>query len=142
MGKFDCRGILRAMSDYIDGGLGNGVCREIEEHLKTCRRCRFHVDAINYTIRLFDEWRGEDMPGDAEIRLRDRLRAETGCYSAPPKGKSPAKAAPRRAVRKKASGARRRSEPGASHKRVSRTARKKAGRKAMRRKRPTLRKTS
>ena len=84
MGKFDCRGILRTMSDYIDGELGKSVCADIEMHLTTCRKCRFHMDAVKYTINLFDEWRADDVPADALIRLREKLREETGCFVAPP----------------------------------------------------------
>ena len=96
MGKFDCRGILRTMSDFINGDLGKSVCADIEMHLTTCRKCRFHVDAVKYTINLFDEWRADDVPADALIRLRDKLREETGCFEVPPAGE-----ARKKAVRKK-----------------------------------------
>lgn len=115
MGKFDCRGILRTMSDYINGDLGKSVCADIEMHLTTCRKCRFHVDAVKYTISLFDEWRADDVPADAIIRLRDKLREETGCFAAAPAGESSRKSTVREAagkktarktpVRKKAAGA-------------------------------------
>jgi hypothetical protein len=138
------------MSDYIEGGLGNGVCRDIEEHLRTCRRCRFHVDALNYTIRLFDEWRAEGMPGDAEIRLREKLREETGCFSAPPGERSTRTAGRGKAVRRKASGAGRRKVSGAprskvsgaSRRRVSGTSPRKAGGRKGRRKKPISKKTT
>lgn len=150
MGKFDCRGILRAMSDYIDGDVGNGVCRDIEEHLRTCRKCRFHVDAMNYTIRLFDEWRAEGMPGDAEIRLRERLKEETGCFLAPPGAESTGTAGREKSVRRKASGAGRRKVSGASgskasaasRRRVSDTSPRKVGRRKARRKKPVSKKTT
>lgn len=124
MGKFDCKGILRTMSDYLDGDLGKSVCSDIEEHLTTCRKCRFHVDAVKLTIEIYDEWRGEEMPRDAEIRLRDRLRAETDASEDPPARQTRTRGASKRAAareagRTKASGARRKkgaSKPGAARK--------------------------
>lgn len=114
MGKFDCRGILRTMSAYISGELGKRVCADIEAHLTTCRKCRFHVDAVKFTINLYDDWRADDMPDDAVIRLRDRLRDETGCFGCPPEegggkdktaGKRTApKTSRKKAVRKKTAG--------------------------------------
>jgi hypothetical protein len=85
LGKFTCRGILNATSDYIDRAVSKSVCKDIEEHLSTCRRCRLHIDAVELTIKLFDDWRSEEMPMDAEIRLRERLEAEGACplYSRP-----------------------------------------------------------
>jgi hypothetical protein len=90
------------MSDYINGDLGKSVCSDIEVHLTTCRKCRFHVDAVKYTINMFDEWRADDVPADAVIRLRDKLREETGCFGAPPAGRARKKTAGKKAARKKA----------------------------------------
>lgn len=73
MGKYTCSGILESMPDYIDGTLTREVCAEIEDHLKTCDRCRFHVDSVKLTIMLYEGWRPEGIPRDAEIRLRERL---------------------------------------------------------------------
>jgi hypothetical protein len=102
------------MSDYIDGDLGRSVCADIEMHLTTCRKCRFHVDAVKYTTNLFDEWRADDVPVDALIRLREKLREETGCFASPPSEEGRKKAvrkkvaagkAPRKkAVRKRTTG--------------------------------------
>jgi hypothetical protein len=103
LGKFDCKSILRTMSDYINGDLGESVCSDIEMHLTTCRKCRFHVDAVKYTINLFDEWRADDMPADAEIRLRERLREETGCFGAGGEGGPRGRKASGAASRKKTS---------------------------------------
>jgi hypothetical protein len=105
------------MSDFIDGDLGEGVCKDIEQHLTTCRKCRFHVDAVKFTIKMFDEWRADDMPQDAVIRLRDRLREEAGCFQPSPAGKTARKKTAR-----------------------SKTSRKKTARKTSRRKSGTRRK--
>ena len=102
MGKFDCRGILRTMSAYISGELGKRVCADIEAHLTTCRKCRFHVDAVKFTINMYDEWRADDVPADAVIRLREKLREETGCFGASPAAKTGARPARKTAARKEA----------------------------------------
>lgn len=133
MGKLDCRGILRTMSDYISGDLGKSVCQDIETHLTTCRRCRFHVDAVRFTINLYDEWRGEEMPQDAEIRLRDRLQAETDCFIHSPLVPTRKKTDVKKAARKK---------PAAKKTARKKTGAKKAARKKPAAKKPTRKKTA
>ena len=128
MGKFDCKGILRTMSDYINGDLGESICGDIEMHLTTCRKCRFHVDAVKYTISLFDEWRADDMPADAMIRLRDRLRDDAGCFVTPPAGAGRKETAPGKAAARKTAGKKTAAKKSARKKAgVKKTARRKTG---------------
>ncbi len=134
MGKLDCRGILRVMSDYIDGDLERSVCAEIEEHLTTCRKCRFHVDAIRYTINIYDEWRADDVPPEAVIRLRERLSEETGCLGVLPggdavKGTAAEESSRRKPAGKKTAAKASRRRPAAKKAAAKISRRKPAGRK-------------
>ena len=134
MAKLDCKSILRTMSEYIDGELGDSVCKDVEDHLTTCRKCRFHVDAVKYTIKMFDEWRADDVPPDAMIRLRHRLTDETGCVFAFPAPKARRKTSPRKPVRRKSAAARKK----AKKKTVAR--KKPAGKKKTAARKPTRKK--
>ncbi len=72
-----CKGILKSLSGYLDGEIAKNVCREIEEHLRGCERCRMYVDSIKLILRLFKDWRDESLPQDLEIRLHKRLSSES-----------------------------------------------------------------
>jgi predicted anti-sigma-YlaC factor YlaD len=51
----DCHKICALLSDYIDQDLTQEVCREIEQHLLTCVRCRAMVDTLVRTIQLYQD---------------------------------------------------------------------------------------
>jgi len=142
LGKLDCRSILRTMSEYIDGELGESVCKDVEDHLTTCRKCRFHVDAVKYTIKMFDEWRADDVPPDAMIRLRGRLTDETGCLFAFPVDKAMRKASAAKPARKKTSGKKTAAGKEAARKKTAGRKKTTARRKTARKKTTASKKTS
>jgi hypothetical protein len=65
----NCRGVLDALSDYLEGDAGTNVCEMIEEHLKGCKRCRMHIDTMKKVITLYKKWRSEPIPDDVQMRL-------------------------------------------------------------------------
>jgi hypothetical protein len=71
-----CRGVLDALSDYLEGDAGKAVCKEIERHLEGCERCRMHVDAMKLMITLYKKWRDEPIPEDVSVRLRGIIARE------------------------------------------------------------------
>jgi hypothetical protein len=73
-----CKGILDPLSDYLEGDAGRDVCKMIEEHLDSCEKCRMHVDNMKRVITLYKRWRGDAIPEDVSIRLRNRLADEAG----------------------------------------------------------------
>jgi RNA polymerase sigma-70 factor (ECF subfamily) len=75
MGR-SCKGIVDVLSEYLNGEAGKAVCAEIEDHLRGCERCRIHIDNMELIIRLFREWRDDDIPDDVSIRLRSALAEE------------------------------------------------------------------
>ena len=44
MTDHDCRHLLGALSDFVDGTAPDAICREIEQHLAECDNCRVVVD--------------------------------------------------------------------------------------------------
>ena len=75
----DCQHLLNSLSDYIDGTLGEELCRRIERHISECEDCRILVDTLEKTIYLYHT---SAMPGppaipqDVKIRLFKRLDLE------------------------------------------------------------------
>jgi anti-sigma factor RsiW len=72
----NCRGVLDALSDYLEGDAGSSVCEKIEEHLRGCKRCRMHVDAMKRMITLYKKWRGDPIPEDVQMRLKNVVAKE------------------------------------------------------------------
>ena len=83
-----CRGVLDALSDYIEGDAGRSVCKKIEEHLEGCVKCRIHVDAMKKMVILYKKWRNEPIPEDVRMRLEDVIVRECLIKGVDPQGRS------------------------------------------------------
>lgn len=69
-----CRQLLGSLSDYVDGDLGEELCREIEAHMAECENCRVVVDTLRKTVLLFHSLPSDSLPQAVEQRLFKRLQ--------------------------------------------------------------------
>jgi predicted anti-sigma-YlaC factor YlaD len=53
--EINCVEFLETLSDYVDGILGDALCKEIETHMENCEDCRVVVDTLKKTIYLYHE---------------------------------------------------------------------------------------
>ena len=67
----NCRGVVRELSDYLDGELDASARAELERHLERCEDCRLVVDTTKKTIEIFCNSEPVPLPNE----VRDRLRA-------------------------------------------------------------------
>ena len=67
----NCRGVIRELSDYLDGELDSSARAELERHLERCEDCRLVVDTTRKTVQIFCN--SEPVPLPSEVR--DRLHA-------------------------------------------------------------------
>ncbi len=70
----NCKGVIREISDYIDGELVLSVKQELERHLEHCEECKMVVDQTRLTVDVFCDSKPIDLPGDVKSRLHDALR--------------------------------------------------------------------
>jgi len=69
-----CRALLGSLSEYVDGGLGDELCAEIERHMQGCENCRIVVDSLRKTISLYKTSAGSaHVPEEVRERLFKRL---------------------------------------------------------------------
>lgn len=69
-----CRHILENLSAYLDGGLDEARCNEIEAHIRTCRDCQIVINTLKETIHLCQvDGRDVRLPTEARRRLFARL---------------------------------------------------------------------
>ena len=70
----NCRGVIRELSDYIDGELEPSVKQELEHHLEDCEDCKLFVDQTKLTVDLFCDSKPVELPPTVKSRLHEALR--------------------------------------------------------------------
>jgi predicted anti-sigma-YlaC factor YlaD len=72
-----CKVLLGSLSDYIDGELQEELCRQIDEHLKTCEDCRIVVNTLQKTVDIYKQMdSSKDLPEGVKERLLAKLHLE------------------------------------------------------------------
>jgi anti-sigma factor RsiW len=74
----NCQGIIRELTDYLDGELSSAVKAELELHLAECDDCRIVVDSTRKTIEIFCRCQSVPLPEDVRSRLHAALRRHLG----------------------------------------------------------------
>ena len=70
-----CKDLMSALGDYLDGQEDAPLCREFAEHLHLCDRCRIVVDNVKHTVQLFrEDGSSVEMPAELRDKLHDTLR--------------------------------------------------------------------
>ena len=73
----NCGAFLESLSEYVDGVLGDALCKEIEGHIADCDDCRIVVDTLKKTIYLYHETSAKTtIPIDVRERLFHRLNLD------------------------------------------------------------------
>jgi anti-sigma factor RsiW len=72
--RMKCEEMLQQLSDYVDGSIEPGMCRELEQHLAGCEPCEVVVDTLRKTITIYREGKTVEMPGTFREKLHDCLR--------------------------------------------------------------------
>ena len=70
----NCKGVIREISNYIDGELELSVKQELERHLEHCEDCKMVVDQTRLTVDLFCDSKPVELSSPVKSRLHDALR--------------------------------------------------------------------
>jgi anti-sigma factor RsiW len=70
----NCKGVIREISNYIDGDLDLAVRQELERHLEHCEDCKMVVDQTKLTVSVFCNSKPVELSGDVKSRLHDALQ--------------------------------------------------------------------
>lgn len=66
----NCKDLVSAISDYVDGSLRDELCVELEKHLHDCENCKIVVNTLKKTIEIVQEQKeDEHIPDDVRSRL-------------------------------------------------------------------------
>jgi len=71
-----CRELLKRCSAYLEGDLESACCEEMEEHLKSCSRCRNMLAELKWTIEACQHTPAAEVPPEVSAAMRSRLREE------------------------------------------------------------------
>ncbi|MDE3155694.1 MAG: zf-HC2 domain-containing protein, partial [Acidobacteriota bacterium] len=80
-----CRALFAHLSEYLDGELPQVECDKIEEHCRTCARCRHVIGSLRRTIALCRE-SGRQVRPPMAVRARALARVAQLLEEAPPSG--------------------------------------------------------
>jgi len=74
----NCKGVIRELSNYIDGDLDPGLKIELERHLGHCEDCTMIVDQTKKSIEILCDSEPVKLPVDVRSRLHSSLRQKLG----------------------------------------------------------------
>jgi anti-sigma factor RsiW len=69
----NCIGVIRELSNYLDGDLDLAMKQELERHLGHCEDCTMIVDQTKKTVEIFCDSEPVALPSDVHTRLHDAL---------------------------------------------------------------------
>jgi anti-sigma factor RsiW len=70
----NCEGVIRELSNYIDGELDAAVKQELERHLSHCEDCTMVLDQTKKSIEILCDSEPIPLPKDLSSRLHAVLR--------------------------------------------------------------------
>jgi anti-sigma factor RsiW len=73
----NCKGVIREISNYIDGELDAPTKQEIERHLADCGECAMVINQTKLTVDIFCDSQPVELPAEVRSRLHDALRRKT-----------------------------------------------------------------
>jgi anti-sigma factor RsiW len=74
----NCKGVIRELSNYIDGDLDPAAKQELERHLEHCEDCTMIVDQTRKSIEVLCDSRPVELSSDVRSRLHAALRNKLG----------------------------------------------------------------
>ena len=74
----NCKGVIRELSNYIDGDLDPAAKQEPERHLEHCEDCTMIVDQTKKSIEILCDSRPVELPSAVRSRLHAALRKKVG----------------------------------------------------------------
>ena len=74
----NCKGVIRELSNYIDGELEPAIQQELERHLSHCEDCTMILDQTKKSIEILCDSEPIPLPPDLRTRLRSAFHEKFG----------------------------------------------------------------
>jgi len=72
----NCEQVWREISNYLEGDVDAGLRAAMDDHFRTCQRCRSVIEGTRNVIRLYGDERMIEVPAGFGGRLKKRLSHE------------------------------------------------------------------
>lgn len=69
----NCKGVIREISNYLDGDLDPQTKVDLEHHLEHCEDCRLVVDTTRKTVEVLCDSQPLALPKEVSSRLHQAL---------------------------------------------------------------------
>lgn len=73
-----CKGVIRELSDFLDGELAPNLAAELEAHIRHCKDCRLIVDTTKKTVEVYCNTEPLPLPESVRDRLQQALANKLG----------------------------------------------------------------
>ncbi len=73
-----CKQVLNELSNFIDDDIDLALKKEIENHLRTCRRCSVMHDTLNKVLIIVGDERAFEIPLGYSERLHAFIDRQLG----------------------------------------------------------------
>lgn len=73
----NCEQVWREISNYLEGDLDPALRTDMDEHFRTCERCKSVLEGTRNVIRLYSDERLIEVPSGFGRRLESRLAQST-----------------------------------------------------------------
>ena len=70
----NCKGVIRELSNYLDGELDSAIKEELDRHLQHCEDCTMVLDQTKKSIEILCDSEPIPLPADLHARLHSALR--------------------------------------------------------------------
>lgn len=74
----NCKGVIRQLTDFLDGELDSALVAELTRHLAHCEDCRLVVDTTRKTIEIYCNTEPLALPAGVRERLQRALAEKLG----------------------------------------------------------------
>jgi len=74
----NCKGVVRQLSEYLNGALDPGLAEELQKHLEHCEDCHLVVDTCRKTIQIYCNTEPMALPAGVRERLERALAEKIG----------------------------------------------------------------
>jgi len=65
----DCLHTINKICEELGEDINSPLCKEVEEHLKSCPKCCAHVNSVRKVVKLYQRLENEDVPEAVDNRL-------------------------------------------------------------------------
>lgn len=77
----NCKGVIRQLSDFLNGDLDPALAVQLQQHLEHCEDCHLVVDTTRKTIEIYCNTEPMPMPPGVRERLQRALAEKLGKQS-------------------------------------------------------------